>query len=152
VPFLTSAPLDPAAILGQLQAPGLGGTAVFLGTVRRSEDDGPVVAIEYSAYETMAEAEAGRIMTETGLRWPETRVVLQHRIGRVALGEASVLVVAASPHRKEAFAACRYVIEEVKQRLPVWKKELYADGTARWKANDGGRQPATGPRWDSPSR
>jgi molybdopterin synthase catalytic subunit len=146
MPFLTSAPLDPATVLAALQAPGLGGTALFLGTVRQGPDDGPVIAIEYSAYEAMAEAEAGRITAEAGQRWPQTRVVLQHRVGRVAVGEPSVLVVAASAHRAEAFAACRYVIEEVKHRLPVWKKELYADGTAGWRANDGTRQPAAAPR------
>jgi molybdopterin synthase catalytic subunit len=146
VSFLTAAPLEPAGALASLQAPGLGGTALFVGTVRRGPDDGPVVAIEYSAYEAMAEAEAGRIMAEAGHRWPDTRVVLQHRLGRVLAGEAAVLVVAAAPHRAQAFAACRYVIEEVKRRLPVWKKEFYTDGTAEWRANDGSREPAAAPR------
>jgi len=146
VPSLTRSPLEPAAVLAAVQAPGLGGTALFIGAVRRGPDDGPVVAIEYSAYDAMAEAEAGRIIAEAGQRWPEARVVLQHRLGRVLTGEAAVLVVAAAPHRAQAFAACRYVIEEVKRRLPVWKKEFYADGTAEWRANDGSREPAGAPR------
>jgi molybdopterin synthase catalytic subunit len=132
-------------MLKSVQDPGRGGTALFVGSVRRGADDGPVIAIEYSAYESMAEAEARRIVSEAGQRWPQAQVDLQHRVGRVALGEASVAVAAASPHRAEAFAACRYVIEEVKRRLPVWKKELYADGTAEWRANDGSRLPAAVP-------
>lgn len=142
VPILTTAPLDPAALLAQLDAPGLGGTALFVGSVRRSADDGPVVAIEYSAYDLMVEAEGERILAESTRRWPETRVLLRHRVGRVGVGEASVAVAAASPHRAEAFAACRYVIEEVKRRLPVWKKEIYENGSAEWRANDGTRAPA----------
>lgn len=143
--FLTAAPLDPAAVLAGLQAPGLGGTALFIGSVRQSADDGPVIAIEYSAYDAMAEAEAGRVMAEAARRWPDARMVLQHRLGRVPVGEASVLVAAAAPHRAEAFAACRYVIEEVKRRVPVWKKEFHSDGTAEWRANDGSREPAAAP-------
>ena len=65
-------------------------------------------------------------------RWPEARVMLQHRLGTIPVGEASIAIVAAAPHRDAAFAACRYVIEEVKKRLPIWKKEMHADGTATW--------------------
>src|SRR6185503_13594529 len=119
MPILTTLPLDPGAILARLGSPDLGGTALFIGSVRRSTEDGPVQAIEYTAYDAMAEAEGARILAEAGQRWADTRVVLQHRVGRVALGESSVVVAAASPHRAEAFAACRYVIEEVKKRLPV---------------------------------
>ena len=142
VPILTRAPLDPAAILARLGSPDLGGTALFIGSVRRSAEDGPVQAIEYSAYDAMAEAEGARIVAEAAVRWAGARVVLQHRVGRVALGESSVVVAAASPHRAEAFAACRYVIEEVKRRLPVWKKEIYENGSAEWRANDGTRERA----------
>ncbi len=142
---LTTEPLDAARVLGQVGDPGLGGTALFAGTVRSGAEDGPVVAIEYSAYEAMAEAEGARIIGEAEARWPGARIVLRHRLGRVAAGETSVVVAAASAHRAEAFAACRHVIEEVKHRLPVWKKEVYADGHAEWRANDGSREPARTP-------
>lgn len=112
-----------------------GGVVLFLGTVRRSPEDGPVRAIEYSAYEAMAEAEFGRIVAEAQARWPGARFAAQHRIGVVPLGEPSIAVAAAAPHRAEAFAACRFVIEEAKARLPVWKREQFDDGGVRWKEN-----------------
>jgi molybdopterin synthase catalytic subunit len=106
-----------------------GGTCVFLGTVR-SDDD--VTGIEYSAYDDMALAEIKRMLAEAEERWPDARVTLQHRLGLIPVGEASIAIAAAAPHRDEAFAACRYMIEEVKKRLPVWKKELHMDGSATW--------------------
>jgi molybdopterin synthase catalytic subunit len=140
--LLTRAPLDPAALLSAVGGPGRGGTALFLGTVRASPEDGPVAVIDYSAYEAMAEAEGQRILAGARERWPAALVAFQHRLGPVAVGEASVAVAAAAPHRGQAFDACRYVIEEIKVRLPVWKKERYRDGTASWRDNDGTRQPA----------
>ena len=106
---------------------------MFLGTVR-SEDD--VTGIEYSAYDQMAIAEIERMLGEARERWPEARVALQHRVGLIPVGEASIAIAAAAPHRDAAFAACRYVIEEVKKRLPVWKKELRGDGRATWVGAD----------------
>lgn len=126
---LVRAPISVEALLAEVQSPERGGTCVFLGTVR-SDDD--VTAIEYSAYDEMASAEITRMLDEARARWPTARLRVQHRIGLVAVGEASIAIAAAAPHRDEAFAACRYVIEEVKKRLPIWKKELHADGTATW--------------------
>lgn len=126
---LTHTPIVIDTLLAQVQNPERGGTCVFLGTVRRDDD---VTAIEYSAYDAMANAEIERMLGEAHAQWPESRVTLQHRLGRIPVGEASIAIAAAAPHRAEAFAACRYVIEAVKQRLPVWKKELHADGTATW--------------------
>jgi molybdopterin synthase catalytic subunit len=114
-------------------ANSLGGTAVFVGTVRRGREDGPVAGIEYSAYEEMLDAEFGRIVEEAADRWPEGRFAVQHRLGRVPAGEASIAVVAAAPHRAEAMEACRYIIEEGKKRLPVWKKEIFDDGATAWR-------------------
>jgi molybdopterin synthase catalytic subunit len=91
-----------------------------------------VTGIEYSAYEDMATLEITRMLAEAGERWPEARVTMQHRLGLIPVGEASIAIAAAAPHRDAAFAACRYVIEEIKKRLPVWKRELHLDGTARW--------------------
>jgi len=127
--FLTHSPISIESLLAQVQSPERGGTCVFLGTVRAEAD---VTSIDYSAYDDMALAEISRILDETHQRWSGARVMLQHRLGLVSLGEASIGIAAAAPHRAEAFAACRYVIEEVKKRLPVWKKALHADGTTTW--------------------
>ncbi len=116
-------------LLAEVQSPERGGTCVFLGTVRNDAD---VTGIDYSAYEAMAFEEIERILSEATAQWPETRVMLQHRLGLIPVGEASIAIAAAAPHRDEAFAACRYVIEEVKKRLPIWKKELHADGSETW--------------------
>lgn len=126
---LGPAPISVDALLAEVQGPERGGTCVFVGTVR---DDDDVTAIEYSAYDEMAREEITRILAEAAQQWPLGRVTLQHRLGLIPAGEASIAIAAAAPHRDEAFAACRYVIEEVKRRLPIWKKELYADGTATW--------------------
>jgi molybdopterin synthase catalytic subunit len=139
---LTRAPIDVADLLAAVSDPRLGGTAVFLGSVRRGAEDGAVAAIEYIAYEEMAEAELERIVLEGTERWPVSRIEVRHRLGRIPAGEASIAVVAAAPHRAEAFAACRYVIEEVKGRLPVWKKEIDENGSAVWRGNDGTKGPA----------
>jgi molybdopterin synthase catalytic subunit len=140
--YLSRDPLFIASLLAEVQGPERGGTCVFLGTVRSDED---VTGIDYSAYDDMAAAEIGRILAETQARWTDARVTLQHRLGLVPAGEASIAIAAAAPHRDEAFAACRYVIEEVKKRLPIWKKELYADGTTRW-VDPSGNQVAGGAR------
>jgi molybdopterin synthase catalytic subunit len=129
---LTTQALDVAPLLASVQGDGNGGTALFLGTVRRSAEDGEVAGIEYSAYEAMAEEELGRIIGEAREHWPKARAEIRHRLGYVATGEASVAVVAAAPHRADAFAACRWVIDEVKRRAPIWKKEYLAGGAARW--------------------
>ncbi len=129
---LTTHSLDVAPLLASVQSDGRGGTALFLGTVRRSPADGEVAGIEYSAYEAMAEEELGRIVSEAREHWPEAGVEVRHRLGYVPTGEASVAVVAAAPHRADAFAACRWVVDEVKRRAPIWKKEHLAGGAARW--------------------
>lgn len=130
---LTRHPLDVNDLLAAVQSAERGGTCVFLGTVR---NDGDVTAIDYSAYEAMAFAEIERILSDAQGQWPQARVILQHRLGVIPVGEASIAIAAAAPHRDEAFAACRYVIEEVKKRLPVWKKELRGDGSANWVGAD----------------
>lgn len=130
--YLTTAPLSLEVLLAEVAAPHCGGTCAFLGTVRDGPEDGGVTAIEYSAYDAMAEAELDRIVKETQARWPDARIAVRHRLGLVAAEDASIAIAVATPHRVDAFAACRHVIEEVKRRLPVWKKELRADGTATW--------------------
>ena len=126
-------PIDVNRLLAAVQGPGRGGTALFLGTVRAGVADGPVVTIEYSAYEEMVEAEFARITAEAEQRWPGSRVGAVHRVGVVQLGEPSIGVAAAAAHREDAFAACRYVVDEAKRRLPVWKKERFVDGATEWR-------------------
>lgn len=140
--YLTRKPIAIEPLLAAVQSPERGGTCVFLGTVRGGGDD-EVTGIAYSAYDEMAVAEIKRILDETQARFTSARVMLQHRLGLVPLGEASIAIAAAAPHRDEAFAACRNVIEEVKKRLPVWKKELHADGTTTW-VDPSGKQVAGG--------
>jgi len=119
-------------LIAEVAAPTFGGTCVFLGTVRNGPDEQGVTAIEYSAYEDMVEAEFGRLLADARGRWPEARIAVRHRLGTIPVGEASIAIVAAAPHRALAFEACRYVIEGVKQRIPVWKKELRVDGSEVW--------------------
>ena len=130
--YLTRFPISLDTLLGEVSAPEHGGTCVFLGTVRNGPDEQGVTAIEYSAYEEMVEVEFGQLLDDAGGRWPEARIAVRHRLGVIPSGEASIAIAAAAPHRAQAFEACRFVIEEVKRRIPVWKKELRVDGTATW--------------------
>jgi molybdopterin synthase catalytic subunit len=129
--YLTRESLDLGRLVAAVTAPDRGGVATFLGLVRDHQEGRGVLRLEYSAYEPMAAAESARIVAEAEARWP-VRVAVMHRLGPLTIGEAAVAVAAASAHRGPAFEACRYVIEEVKHRLPIWKKEFYADGTVAW--------------------
>ena len=103
----------------------------FVGTVRAEHQGRRVLHLEYEAFEPLALRAFQLIVDEAGQRWPAARVAFHHRTGRLELGEASVVIAAASPHRAEAFAACRYVIERLKQIAPVWKREFF-DGGDVW--------------------
>jgi molybdopterin synthase catalytic subunit len=145
LPFVTRAPIALSALIERVAAPERGAIASFLGTVRAGPDDGPVTRIEYSAYEPMLEKEFARIVGEVADRWSGATAAAQHRLGNVPLGEASIAVAVAAPHRDAALDACRFVIEEAKRRLPVWKREILADGSAAWRDNSGGRVAAAPP-------
>jgi molybdopterin synthase catalytic subunit len=132
-PYLTRAPIQPAELLRAVSDQALGGVVLFLGSVRRSDEDGPVEAIEYSAYEEMVASEMERILTEAREQWPGGRLAAAQRVGTIPAGEPSIGIAAAMPHRAEAFAACRHVIEQVKRRLPVWKREVFSDGHRAWR-------------------
>jgi molybdopterin synthase catalytic subunit len=133
---LTDDPIDLTRLVKQVAAPERGGIASFLGLVRNHQDERSVLRLEYSAYRPMAEAECARIVSEAEQRWP-VRVALLHRLGTLEIGDAAVGVAAAAPHRDEAFAACRYVIEELKRRVPIWKKEFYGTGSVEWVTHQG---------------
>jgi molybdopterin synthase catalytic subunit len=132
--YLTNQRIDADLLMGDVAANFCGATALFLGTVRRSAEDGEVEGIEYSAYPEMAEAEFGRIVAEATGQWPDARMALRHRTGFIPTGEASIAIAVASPHRAQAFECSRYLIEEIKKRVPIWKKEHYRGGEAKWVA------------------
>lgn len=128
---LTDSPLAAEAVLAGVGDPEHGGTACFLGTTRRESESREVVAIEYEAHRAMAEEEIVRIVSEAGDRFGGTMAAI-HRVGRVEVGEPSVIVAASTPHRPEAFAACRFLIDGIKARAPIWKRIHYVDGNAEW--------------------
>jgi len=141
--YLITDPIDVVALLALVQSPERGGIACFLGTVRNHHGGREVVRLEYSAYGPMVEAECGRIVAEAESRW-DVAVVLRHRVGELEIGDTAVAVAAASAHRDEAFLACRYVIEEVKRRVPIWKREVFADGTVEWVGSGAAGQRGSG--------
>jgi molybdopterin synthase catalytic subunit len=129
--FTTSA-IDIPALRGVLADPACGGFACFEGWVRDHNEGARVLRLEYEAYEALAVREGERILAEAVQRFGVTRTACVHRLGVLAIGEVAVWVGASSPHRNEAFLACRYVIDEVKHRLPIWKKEHYVTGDSGW--------------------
>jgi molybdopterin synthase catalytic subunit len=129
--------IDSDALVKEVAAHRHGAAVLFLGTVRDMNEGDAVRSLDYTAYGAMAERELERIVAEATAQWPEADVVVEHRIGTLALGDVSVAIAAAHPHRGEAFDAARYVIEELKKRLPIWKREHYVDGRAEWVANSG---------------
>jgi len=130
--LLVRAPIDVGALLARVADAGVGATSLFIGTVREHNDGRAVSGIDYSAYDAMAERELAAIGAEAGERWPGLRVAIVHRLGTLAVGEASVAVACAHERRAAAFDGARYVVEELKRRVPIWKREHYADGTREW--------------------
>jgi molybdopterin synthase catalytic subunit len=129
---ITREPIDTAAILAAVAAPAHGAVALFLGTVREQNDGRPVSGMRYDSYEAMASSVLAEIVAEAAAVMGDGEIVAVHRIGELAIGDVSVAIAAASPHRAPAFDAARYVIEQIKLRLPVWKQEHYMDGSERW--------------------
>jgi len=129
---ISSAPLDPAGLKASLSDAHAGACVTFEGWVRDHNNDRPVQALDYEAYGPLAEKEGARIIAEALAKFPVTRVICVHRTGALQIGDLAVWVGVASAHRGAAFDACRYLIDEVKARVPVWKKEHYADGSTEW--------------------
>ncbi|MDO8793943.1 MAG: molybdenum cofactor biosynthesis protein MoaE [Vicinamibacterales bacterium] len=127
---VTSAPLDATALAAavSVDGEGLGAVTTFAGLVRDHNVGRRVLFLEYEAYDTMALSVMQVILNEATEHWPGIRLGMHHRTGRLEIGEASIIIVAASAHRADAFAACRYAIERVKQILPVWKHEHFEGG------------------------
>jgi molybdopterin synthase catalytic subunit len=124
--------IDPAALIAEVAHRSTGATLLFLGTVREVNDGRDVTGIEYSAYRGMAEHELEDIAREAAQRFGSDHIVIEHRLGTLELGEASVAIAVAHAHRGEAYEASRYVIEELKKRVPIWKLEHYVDGERSW--------------------
>jgi molybdopterin synthase catalytic subunit len=125
---ITTAPLDPAALVRGLDAGGIGAITTFIGLVRDHNLGRRVLHLEYEAYEPLALRGLNLIVEEAVERWPAVRMAIHHRIGRMEIGEASVAIAAASPHRADAFSAARYAIERIKQIVPIWKHEYFEGG------------------------
>ncbi|MFP8879401.1 MAG: molybdenum cofactor biosynthesis protein MoaE [Myxococcota bacterium] len=125
---LSETPLDVGDVVARVAGPGMGGIVTFIGAVRDNARGREIRHLEYESYPEMAEREMERIATDASERWPGTRVAIAHRSGHLAIGELAVVVVAAAPHRSEAFSACRYAIDTLKQTVPIWKKEVATDG------------------------
>jgi molybdopterin synthase catalytic subunit len=128
---ITTGVLDVGALVRAVDATGVGAVATFVGLVRDHNLGRRVLHLEYEAYEPLARRGLDLIVEEAREHWPAVRLLIHHRIGRMAIGEASVVIVAASPHRADAFAASRYAIERIKQIVPIWKHE-YFDGGDVW--------------------
>jgi molybdopterin synthase catalytic subunit len=125
---ITTAPLDHEALVRAIDTTGVGAVAVFLGLVRDHNKGRRVLRLEYEAYEPLALRGLDLIVTEARDKWPNVRMAIHHRIGRMDIGEASVAIVTASPHRADAYAANRYAIERIKQIVPIWKHEYFEGG------------------------
>ncbi len=126
--LLTDAPLDADAALAAVAGPGCGAVTTFLGIVREQNAGRRVLWLDYEAYAPLATRAFELIGTEAMTRWPAVRLAMHHRTGRLNIGEVSVAIAAASPHRGDAFAACRYAIERIKQIAPIWKHEHFEGG------------------------
>lgn len=129
--------IDVAAVQQAVEHPSIGAVLLFLGVGRQDADGKPVLKLAYEAWAEPAEAELRKIGAEIAAQWPGSRVAIVHRTGEVAIGEASVVIAVGTPHRPACYEASRYAIEALKARVPIWKKEIYADGSA-WKANTPG--------------
>jgi molybdopterin synthase catalytic subunit len=130
---ISSNPLSTADAASFVSAPGAGGVGIFLGTTRAEESGGKtLVALDYEAYPEMAEAQMRDLARRARKRWPVLKVAVLHRVGRVGVGEPSVVIAISTPHRAESFEACRWLIDALKTEVAVWKKEVWADGSTSW--------------------
>lgn len=136
---------DVQALLRGLPSDADGAVLVFLGVVRNQSEGREVSGLEYEAYEEMGKEVLEEIAAEAAGRFASDRILIHHRVGALSVGEISTVIAVATPHRGEAYGASRYIIEEIKKRLPVWKKERYLDGDEAWvKGHVPGADPEAG--------
>jgi molybdopterin synthase catalytic subunit len=129
---LTDQPIDTASLLAQLHSPQAGAVVMFLGTARQFTRGRETAALDYECYADMARRKLHELEAEARRRWPLVECAVVHRVGRVELGEPSVAVAVSTPHRGEAFEAGRWLIDTLKETVPIWKREQWADGSTEW--------------------
>jgi len=129
---LQTEPIDYAELTERVRTPACGAVVLFLGTVRELTEGKATAALDYEAYPEMAEKKLAEVEAETRRRWPVGEIAQVHRLGHLELGEVSVAVAVSCPHRAQAFEACRFAIDRVKEIVPIWKKENWADGSTEW--------------------
>jgi molybdopterin synthase catalytic subunit len=134
--WVTDEPVSEEDVRPLVECSRAGAIVVFLGVVRDNAEGRAVVGLDYEAYGGMAEQQMDAIAAEAHTRWPVERVAIVHRVGRLRVGEVSVAVAVASAHRKEALAACAYIMDRIKRDVPIWKRERWADGDARWVGDE----------------
>lgn len=130
--MLRAGPFDTEALKRELFGPAAGACVTFEGWVRNENEGREVLRLQYESYEAMAVKEGGRIIDEAREKFPLINAICVHRVGLLEIGDIAVWVGASSAHRGEAFDACRYIIDEIKHRTPIWKKEFYVDGDSCW--------------------
>ena len=129
---ITDKPIDHPTLIEQVRSPRAGAVVSFLGTVRELTGDRRTTSLDYEAYPAMARARLIDLETEARHRWPVIELAIVHRTGHLEPGEVSVAIAVSCPHRDEAFEACRWIIDTLKELVPIWKQERWADGTAEW--------------------
>jgi len=126
--LLSDQPLNAQQAITAVNHESAGAVDVFIGTVRNKTQDRPVVRLDYEAYDSMAIAQMRKLAEETASRWPVTGIAIHHRKGVLQIGDIAVVIAVSTPHRQEAFEACKYTIDTLKERIPIWKKEIFEDG------------------------
>jgi molybdopterin synthase catalytic subunit len=129
---LTKQPIDAGALLASASRPDAGAVVLFLGTTRELTNGRRTAALDYEAYDEMAERKLAELEAEARRRWPLAECAIVHRLGRVPLAEASVAIAVSTPHRADAFAAGQWLIDSIKRDVPIWKQEHWTDGTSEW--------------------
>jgi molybdopterin synthase catalytic subunit len=125
---ITTDPLETDKIVSLVSRADLGGVNVFIGVVRDQTKGKKVLRLEYEAYEPMAVAEMAKIANKVVEKWPQAAIAIHHRVGTLQIGAAAVIIAVATPHRDQAFAACKFAIDSLKEQVPIWKKEIFEDG------------------------
>ena len=126
--IISENPLDVGVVYRQASSGSAGAVDVFIGTVRDVTKGKKVLRLEYEAYQSMAIKEMHKIASETLTKWPVRNIVIHHRVGTLEIGDPAVVIAVSTPHRHDSFDACRYVIDTLKQSVPIWKKEVFEDG------------------------
>ena len=129
---LTFSPIDPSAVLAQVASNDAGAVVLFLGTTREFTKGRQTESLDYECYPQMAEAKLAELESRAREKWPLVHVVIVHRLGHLELGEASIAIAVSSPHRQAAFEAGKWLIDTIKEDVPIWKQENWADGTSEW--------------------